>query len=328
MVGIYKITNKLNGKCYIGQSIDINRRFKEHIRGLNTKTCHNSHFQGAWDMYGSENFEFEIIEEVNNANYLDEREIYYISLYNSNNPTYGYNMTGGGGNLAVNDEFREKLSMRARFNNSAFSEEDIRHIKLSMYCLMDRGELCEIYNTNGKILTQISMGRSYNYIYPELNEHIHNLKQKLIDERNLSIIKSFDNGNKISDICKEMDLSTSIVEKCIYKYRMNKINKNKNKYKQIYNEVFRLHNKGINNYTISKILNISPSTVGRYLTNENNPYRELPYKKVTKSVEKEIISLYFSKNMTIKEISKLLKITDTTVRDYINKYKYANTEVS
>ena len=45
MIGIYKIENKVNGKVYIGQSIDIEKRWKEHISCLNNRTHHNDYLQ-------------------------------------------------------------------------------------------------------------------------------------------------------------------------------------------------------------------------------------------------------------------------------------------
>jgi group I intron endonuclease len=59
MTGIYKITNKINGKVYIGQSINIERRWKEHISDKRK----NSLIHLAIEKYGEKNFNFEIIEE-------------------------------------------------------------------------------------------------------------------------------------------------------------------------------------------------------------------------------------------------------------------------
>ena len=61
MVGIYKITNKLNGKFYIGQSNDIERRFDEHKRQKNPKILVDK----AISKYGKENFLFEVLELCN-----------------------------------------------------------------------------------------------------------------------------------------------------------------------------------------------------------------------------------------------------------------------
>ena len=80
MQGIYRIRNKLNGKYYVGSSKDIKRRLAEH-RWLLESGNDSCILQSAWDKYGKENFEFEIIEEIHGSRedlfreeqmYLDE----------------------------------------------------------------------------------------------------------------------------------------------------------------------------------------------------------------------------------------------------------------
>lgn len=89
------ITNKVNGKIYIGQSIHIERRWKEHKSRLNCDGHINKHLQLAWNKYGEENFIFSVIEECK-AEQLDEREIYWISKLDAINPQNGYNLCSGG----------------------------------------------------------------------------------------------------------------------------------------------------------------------------------------------------------------------------------------
>lgn len=91
--GIYKITNLLNNKCYIGQSINIEDRFKKHKNANDNFVIHV-----ALRKYGIHNFSFEIIEECN-ISQLNHREKYWISFYNSLIPN-GYNMIEGGSNGA------------------------------------------------------------------------------------------------------------------------------------------------------------------------------------------------------------------------------------
>lgn len=90
--GIYKITNQLNNKIYIGQSIDIGRRWSEHkSRAFETNTnCYYKPLYCAIRKYGLKNFNFEIIEECSPEN-LNEREKYYIIKFDSQVP-YGYNI--------------------------------------------------------------------------------------------------------------------------------------------------------------------------------------------------------------------------------------------
>ena len=80
-VGIYKITNKTNGKIYIGQSINIEERWKQHKKDFHRIDCS---LYRAFRKYGVENFNFEIIEElVSDKELLLTRERYYVETLNT-----------------------------------------------------------------------------------------------------------------------------------------------------------------------------------------------------------------------------------------------------
>lgn len=93
--GIYKIKNLINGKVYIGQSVDIQYRFNNHkSESFNPKSnAYDTAIHRAIRKYGIENFSFEIVEECEQEN-LRDREIYWISHYGSFGN--GYNLTSGG----------------------------------------------------------------------------------------------------------------------------------------------------------------------------------------------------------------------------------------
>lgn len=78
--GVYKITNIINGKYYIGSSMYIKGRWNEHIRCLKNQTHDNRYLQRAWNKYGRENFSFEILEciLVRDKDLLNEREQAYL----------------------------------------------------------------------------------------------------------------------------------------------------------------------------------------------------------------------------------------------------------
>lgn len=107
--GIYKITNSINNKSYIGQSKSIEQRWKEHKNdSLNQNSEeYNYPLYQAFRKYGIDNFKFEILEECSQEE-LNDKEIYYISLYESYPPDKGkgYNQTPGG-----NQIYSTKLNM-------------------------------------------------------------------------------------------------------------------------------------------------------------------------------------------------------------------------
>lgn len=97
MIGIYKITNKVNRKCYIGQSINIKQRWKNHKKDAFWKGGPDYEYPlyRAIRKHGIESFSFEIIEECD-VGQLNEKEIYYIAFYQSNKREFGYNQNKGG----------------------------------------------------------------------------------------------------------------------------------------------------------------------------------------------------------------------------------------
>lgn len=312
MIGIYKIQNKKNQKVYIGKSINIEKRWKTHQIFLNNNKHQNQHLQNAWNKYGADNFEFSVLYECS-EDQLNEAEKKYISQYNSMDVEYGYNLREGGDGGGYAFSTIEKI----RGQGSNLSLDDVRHIKIFMYLLMDRKEIANIFNISQKALTQISIGRSFGYVYPFLNDQIHNLKQTLINERNQYILDLYDNGMRICDIKECTGYSISIVEKAVYKYRGKK-----DKLDQIekYNMIFELHKKGINNYQISKIVHVSPSTVERYLSGEQSPLRISSTKKVTKEIYKQIIDLYVCQGYSSTKIGDMLNLSKTTVMNVVHNY--------
>ena len=93
VTGIYKITNQITKECYIGQSVDISKRWKDHAKcGLGIDTPVGNKLYKAMQTYGIWNFSWEVLEQCS-KDLLDEKEKYYIELYDSYN--FGYNSNTG-----------------------------------------------------------------------------------------------------------------------------------------------------------------------------------------------------------------------------------------
>lgn len=97
---IYKSTNKITGKIYIGQTTkSLEQRIKGHLN--ESKIDKNRPFLSSINKYGIDNFTFEEIDFTNNLDDLNDKEIYWIDFYQSISPN-GYNVTGGGqGNKTI-----------------------------------------------------------------------------------------------------------------------------------------------------------------------------------------------------------------------------------
>lgn len=96
ITGIYKITNRINGHYYIGQSVGVKKRFREHCFAAahSDNKDHNSPIHRALAKYGKDNFIFEIIEECSKEK-LDKREIFWINTLKATS-NGNYNILIGG----------------------------------------------------------------------------------------------------------------------------------------------------------------------------------------------------------------------------------------
>lgn len=109
---IYRIYCKLSEeKCYIGQTTNYKRRWKDHINNIKD---HNTPLYNAMNKYGVNNFVFELLLECNN-DHMNIYEKRYIELYNTYPPPNGYNLTSGGdSNYRLTEESRNKISIKAK----------------------------------------------------------------------------------------------------------------------------------------------------------------------------------------------------------------------
>lgn len=122
MIGIYKITNNINGKVYVGQSNDIHRRWNQHSSEYEQNRWSDKPLYKAFSKYGLQNFTFSILEECSLED-LDKREEYWIKKLNSLVHHNGYNIRSGGEGNSGENHPRHRLTeddvrdIRTRYNN-------------------------------------------------------------------------------------------------------------------------------------------------------------------------------------------------------------------
>jgi len=129
IIGIYKIENLVNGKFYIGSSVDILKRWNHHSGDLNSNRHCNSYLQRAWNKYGEDNFSFEIIDIVEDKSVLFKREQYLLDTLNpfgdngynicktTNSYTFGYKLSKERINEMKNRKFSNETKDRMSLNN-------------------------------------------------------------------------------------------------------------------------------------------------------------------------------------------------------------------
>ena len=107
--GIYMIQNKVNNKIYIGQAVDIKKRWGEHRKELRGGYHSNRHLQNSWKRDGEKNFEFSILLECEESQ-LNTFEEYYIFELMTYDDRVGYNKTYGGDSGRPTEESKRKNS--------------------------------------------------------------------------------------------------------------------------------------------------------------------------------------------------------------------------
>lgn len=150
-IGIYKITNKINGKVYIGQSVNVFKRWSVH-GNVNKVTNKPQVISKAIQKYGIESFTFEVLETCTKE-LLNSREIYWISKYNSYKE--GYNSTSGG------DSPEESINHKLTLENVKNIQSELQVSKLPMTIIAVN------YNVTEGTIRAVNTGDSwYN---PDLN---------------------------------------------------------------------------------------------------------------------------------------------------------------
>lgn len=122
ITGIYKIENTVNHKVYIGKSVNVIERLKEH-----TYNEDNKHLRNAFKKYGLDKFSFEVIKQTYDLNYW---EIFLIQIYRATDNRYGYNIATGGEGGYLGEEWRQRIIAASRqYWSSPEAESTKMHLR-------------------------------------------------------------------------------------------------------------------------------------------------------------------------------------------------------
>lgn len=298
---IYNIVNKINGKVYVGQTKNTKKRATSHKYMLNKGIHHSKYLQNSFNKYGIENFEFSIIEECTNNN-VDDREIFYIQKFKSNNPDYGYNILAGGN------------SRRDIFENSLMSDEGKKAISERM------SNYWEEITSNpefGRKVIRINDLKIFQYA------------KKAGDETKTDYYRILENCRKKIDYASIDEYGLPVIWMFLDEWEDSKIsydvflrNNDISKFKYYYKKVICLNDGKIFNSRedASKYYNLSISSVIRCLSGESsyikfddNNYISLMYTvDYFSSGKPHISSIIFDKKSVIDKNKKIIYINSTS----------------
>lgn len=284
---IYKITNKVNGKSYIGQTrYTIEFRWRQHLHKKD-----NTYFHNAIRKYGADNFIVEKLEECNIED-LNEREIYYIAKYNTFKD--GYNLTiGGDGNrtLLLDDKYEEIGTLYL----SGFSSN-----KIATLYKVDKASIV-------KILKQLGIKIRNN----SLNINKQELKE---------LIQDYQSGYSLRELAKRYDCSAPglkefLIKKGVdlrQKYSILEDTKSQESLIKDYTsstiKLKDIQNKYHCSYaTLLKVLSINGISKGKYSF-------KLSDKECLKVIEQ------FNSGKKIKDIAHSFKVDKATIYSLLKRY--------
>lgn len=325
--GIYSITDTVNNRVYVGQSVDVNRRLGDHKHHLKAKIHKNSYLQRSYDKCNGEGFEFGVLEYCP-IEKLDEREQAWISLFQSTCRNKGYNIQSGGhdghtwndeakkarsgvGNPMYGRHHSEEFIKRIRDINRASSDkltiDDVDAIKQALADGTTQTELSKKYDVKVSTINKISRCENWKWVRSDLNDKIKSLEQDKKNGRNQKMREMYLNGKTAAEISKALDCNPATVARNI----KDLVDERKANYEALKEAVKADFLAGVAKEQILEKYQISRTSYTRYTTQAYNERKN--------ELIEEVISRRKA-GMMVKDIAKELGLHRTTVTEYCKKH--------
>ena len=208
---IYKYTNKINGKVYIGQTNNLQKRFNGHkSEAFNPKSKgYNLPFHCAIRKYGIKTFIYEVLEEIEDGesqDFINDREIFFIDFYHSLTTENGYNLTvGGDGCPKPPLTYEEKLS-----RSKLFTGDEIKDIQQRLLNDEEFDDIEEIYKPKLKRTFLVNINTGTNFYNPDFNYPLKKNARSKFSQKEIRAIKDrIKSGEKYSSIQKDFNIKSA-----------------------------------------------------------------------------------------------------------------------
>lgn len=290
---IYKITNQVNGKVYIGQTRQsVESRWNQHKSKARKHVDGNNHFHNAINKYGENAFKVEILEACN-FDKLDSREIFYIAKYNSFEE--GYNTTLGGGGKRVPDVYNKYEEIKDLYLSGFSSNWIAEKFEVDKTTIIKilKGLCVKIRNNQFKInryeldrmIDDYNNGCSLKELAKRYDVCSHTIKAKLLEcgvdvrkrsliindeEKQQQLIEDYLSGVSASELVKRYFCEWSTFKKILSMHNVKYDNKRDiakvyNLTKEDFIEISKLLKQGNTITEIAKIFNVSSKAINSLL---------------------------------------------------------------
>ena len=188
---IYKITNRINGKVYIGQTIkSLKVRWSQHCTpNSNCRFLHNAIIK-----HGAINFTIEQIDVACSREELDQKEVYWIKYYDSMNQEKGYNLTSGGEHPIVSEQ---SIQRRVKSREGRFT-----------------GKNATMYGKHHSENTRKRMSEKYKGVGNPFYGKKHSIEWKQKKYKRVKCIETGEVFESIKSAGTRYDLDSSSISKC------------------------------------------------------------------------------------------------------------------
>lgn len=298
---IYKITNRVNNKVYIGQThFTVEHRFKQHIKNFNIEHRQQPLYN-AFAKYGLENFSVETLEECDTSR-LDEREMFWIAKYDSFKNGYNATVGGHGGHLYV-------------WTDDQYSE--IKSLYMSGFTIK---KIAEMYGTSAYTIKAI------------INSL--NLKQKDPLDMNKvereEFIEWYKNGASLKFLAQSYHVSPKRIKEFLTKYNVDlRVHSQLLLNPSLIDGIIADLYDGMPIKTIETKYHADQRTIKKILTQRGIDYKayhsnkhktQNGYKFITEETAHNVVSDYKEKKLTCVQITKKYGINWSTIYDLCKKY--------
>lgn len=204
--GVYAIECRINSKVYVGSTTkSFSARWKQWKDNLRRQQA-NRHIQNAWNKYGEENFEFFVLEVVEDVNKILEREQYWIEGLDVRNPEKGYNfmsaLKAGKNDVPLTAEQLAELK-----GKTAWSRDKNKKYKLAL-----TPEQRQAKSEGFKGANNPNFGRDFS---PEHRRKISEVQRKFTPEVEEQIYQEYIAGNSTRTLSKKYETCTDVIVRVV-----------------------------------------------------------------------------------------------------------------